>query len=229
MTYEEQLNSLEWKNKRDIILERDGYKCQNCLNKIYIEKYSLAILMGSPDKQKRAFSFQDFITFETNIATYSSDIVIIEKGDFNLISNNNNHNYLVGVLDLKAETVKSWTGSLDDDYTLFKLFHTNWTKEAILNSLNSINWKYLQNLHIHHKYYQINKNAWEYPDDALQTLCWECHENLHKNINIKVMDENGVFIGERIVCDRCYGAGRFPEFGHVQGGICFKCNGARFQ
>jgi hypothetical protein len=95
--------------------------------------------------------------------------------------------------------------------------------------LENIEWLDTKGLHIHHKYYQINKNAWEYPNDALQTLCWDCHETLHKNTKIMVMDENGIFIGERTVCDRCYGAGRFPEFSHVQGGICFKCNGARFK
>lgn len=26
-------------------------------------------------------------------------------------------------------------------------------------------------------------------------------------------------------CDRCYGAGRFEHVKHVQGGICFKCEG----
>lgn len=30
-------------------------------------------------------------------------------------------------------------------------------------------------LHVHHKYYLIGKEAWEYPDQAYKTLCNECH------------------------------------------------------
>lgn len=34
-------------------------------------------------------------------------------------------------------------------------------------------------LHVHHKYY--NGNPWNVPDDALQTLCEECHAMLGKH------------------------------------------------
>jgi len=27
-------------------------------------------------------------------------------------------------------------------------------------------------------------------------------------------------------CDRCHGTGYKPEFSHVYGGVCFKCNGS---
>lgn len=30
-------------------------------------------------------------------------------------------------------------------------------------------------LHVHHRYYLENKEPWEYPDEALVTLCEECH------------------------------------------------------
>jgi 5-methylcytosine-specific restriction endonuclease McrA len=35
------------------------------------------------------------------------------------------------------------------------------------------------NFHIHHKYYVANREPWEYPDDALITLCSYCHEWIH--------------------------------------------------
>lgn len=41
------------------------------------------------------------------------------------------------------------------------------------------------NLHIHHKYYLNNYNAWEYLNDALITLCKDCHKNLHNNLKDK--------------------------------------------
>lgn len=33
MTYDEQLQSSEWKSKRDLILERDEFRCQHCHKK----------------------------------------------------------------------------------------------------------------------------------------------------------------------------------------------------
>lgn len=90
-------------------------------------------------------------------------------------------------------------------------------------------WLYAKGLHIHHKYYQIGKRAWEYPNEALVTLCWECHENLHKNEQVPYLDANGVEIGKLTPCSRCYGAGWFPEYNHIQNGICFKCSGAKYE
>ena len=34
---------------------------------------------------------------------------------------------------------------------------------------------------------------------------------------------------ELIPCDRCNGSGNFPEYSKVQGGVCFKCGGKRFE
>lgn len=47
------------------------------------------------------------------------------------------------------------------------------------------------NLNIHHKYYSIYPNKlkvepWNYPDDALITLCENCHHKLHLRKKIKV-------------------------------------------
>jgi len=33
-----------------------------------------------------------------------------------------------------------------------------------------------EELHVHHKYYTDDKKPWEYPEDALITLCKGCHE-----------------------------------------------------
>ena len=34
-------------------------------------------------------------------------------------------------------------------------------------------------LHVHHKAYRAEWNAWEYPESWLITLCWECHARHH--------------------------------------------------
>ena len=31
-------------------------------------------------------------------------------------------------------------------------------------------------LHVHHRYYKKGRDPWDYPDEALVTLCEECHE-----------------------------------------------------
>jgi hypothetical protein len=33
-----------------------------------------------------------------------------------------------------------------------------------------------KNLQVHHKYYTKNSDPWDYPNDALITLCEDCHE-----------------------------------------------------
>lgn len=38
-----------------------------------------------------------------------------------------------------------------------------------------------KSLHIHHLYYKKGIMPWEYPDDALVTLCERCHKEAHKN------------------------------------------------
>jgi 5-methylcytosine-specific restriction endonuclease McrA len=45
-------------------------------------------------------------------------------------------------------------------------------------------------LQIHHKYYNVypngNKaNPWDYPDDALMTLCDACHKKYHNKYKVK--------------------------------------------
>src|SRR5687767_732853 len=32
-----------------------------------------------------------------------------------------------------------------------------------------------QELHVHHGYYERDKMPWDYHDDTLHCLCWECH------------------------------------------------------
>lgn len=34
-----------------------------------------------------------------------------------------------------------------------------------------------EQLHVHHRWYVSGRNAWEYPDHALVTLCKTCHGN----------------------------------------------------
>ena len=84
---------------------------------------------------------------------------------------------------------------------------------------------------VHHRYYEYGALAWEYPNYALITLCANCHSLIHQTISPLCYYNNGM----RLVpmnftpCYRCNGSGWFKEFKHVQGGICFRCNGQRYE
>ena len=41
-------------------------------------------------------------------------------------------------------------------------------------------------LNVHHKYYVREKKPWEYDDDALVTLCADCHKKRHAEEQIPV-------------------------------------------
>ena len=85
-------------------------------------------------------------------------------------------------------------------------------------------------LHVHHLYYIESKHPWEYADEALITLCNECHLQTHKTEEISVYE---IISGERVkvsaqTCGRCHGAGYFPQYKKVENGVCFQCRGTRY-
>ena len=40
-----------------------------------------------------------------------------------------------------------------------------------------------ETLNVHHIWYESGKDPWDYPDEALQTLCEKCHEMSHRRAN----------------------------------------------
>jgi hypothetical protein len=83
-------------------------------------------------------------------------------------------------------------------------------------------------LHVHHTYYVLDQLPWQYADDSLITLCHNCHNQLHQKETIPVYSSTGDLLAEISPCMRCNGSGYLPQYSHVQGGICFNCNGARY-
>ena len=85
-------------------------------------------------------------------------------------------------------------------------------------------------LQVHHKHYVEGKLPWEYPNEYLITLCNWCHFELHQKQVIPVFIEiKGKLFEKKITpCLRCHGAGIFPQYKHIQDGICFRCDGAKF-
>ena len=89
----------------------------------------------------------------------------------------------------------------------------------------------ISELHVHHKFYIEGHDPWEYNDSDLITLCERCHRNLHDTHAVPFYrEENGkLYQLEKEPCSRCNGSGYFPEYRHVQGGVCFRCLGQRFE
>jgi hypothetical protein len=90
-------------------------------------------------------------------------------------------------------------------------------------------WAYVFRISVHHKYYRDGLMAWDYPNEDLMTLCWECHEELHLNSKVQHFDIFGNLKGDYSPCIRCYGLGYLPEYNHIDHGVCFRCNGARYE
>ena len=88
------------------------------------------------------------------------------------------------------------------------------TKDVIFNGLN-----------IHHTYYIEGRKPWEYDNEALVTLCEDCHKKRHETSSIPYYDTNNRLIRNLIKCDRCGGSGYLPQYSHVEHGRCFKCGG----
>lgn len=85
-------------------------------------------------------------------------------------------------------------------------------------------------LHVHHKYYILGKYPWEYTDDALITVCSDCHSEIHENESIPVYETEEMIDNVNLTpCFRCNGEGVFPEFKHVSNGICFRCGGTKYE
>ena len=83
------------------------------------------------------------------------------------------------------------------DYTYEELLQTQSWKEKRLKILNRDNYtctfchKQKPVMVVHHKYYLKYPNEqhvlpWDYPDDALITLCDDCHKWWHANNKVKV-------------------------------------------
>ncbi len=233
-TYKELLDSKEWKQKRALIIERDKLICQHCHNANLLStcevKHGLRL-----DIQNNAFLLYYLFPLQHNASLkslakkiYGSNREQCFLKIDSLYSKNRIKHTLVyyekqDTTIIKPLAVRTFINSEYKWYLDFPI---------ISNLVPAINikeeWIYNTTLHVHHTYYKYDLLPWEYPDASLVTLCWFCHENLHKNEKIPVLDEHGNEIQKYTPCPRCYGAGVFPEFHHVYDGICFQCDGAKY-
>lgn len=83
----------------------------------------------------------------------------------------------------------------------------------------------IKGLNVHHKYYMQGLKPWEYPNDALITLCEDCHKKRHHESTIPVYNPNLLRIDDLSPCTKCGGSGYLPQYLHIKNGVCFKCGG----
>lgn len=86
-------------------------------------------------------------------------------------------------------------------------------------------------LHIHHNKYILNILPWENYNKDYLTICSYCHLEIHKTEDIKCFKllNDKLIPAKMTPCYRCHGKGKFPQYEHVENGICFRCYGKRFE
>jgi hypothetical protein len=84
-------------------------------------------------------------------------------------------------------------------------------------------------LHIHHKCYRKNLEIWSQPNDEYITLCNVCHRIVHETQLIPFYNENGDILQYMTPCWKCSGQRYLYCYRHIDGGICYACNGRGYE
>jgi len=227
MTYKKLLSTTDWKYKRYNIIKRDDLRCRNCNNTTYFKEGNAGII-----KEVR--------NIDQRIDVLNGKLLLLNG--YKILFNEDIHNHMIHDYSYSEEKLKIdheksvYTydsfipHELDGCYVIYKV------KEGLIREFciakdwkNSYKWLYVSNLHVHHKYYQDGKKPWQYPETALVTLCWVCHEELHSANTVPWLNDKGDIKGHLTNCSRCYGAGYIPKYSYFENGICFTCNGKQYK
>lgn len=237
--YPDQLKHPEWRKKRDNILNRDNHRCQLCgrgrstFIQLPDQCWNVGINYHSSQGEISPISINipDFMNL-----IHTKHISIIRHSESNnLLSISDNG--IIGLVitkniktlhrdSQKINLIKHRSGLLsylvkdrDIDSTNLNIRYTAYASPTPII------------LNVHHKRYIIQHKAWEYNDQDLITLCNECHIKIHKAIGVKVYSDEHRYMQEIPLtpCLRCDGTGYFPEYKHIEHGVCFRCRGARFE
>jgi len=177
-TYQELLNTQEWKSFRETVLLKDKNRCTVCgtkKSKIIRNNHVREFTEEEIEKQK-----------------------ILDEIEFELHPQ---------YLDIFDEKIKLKPAARIGEILDMPLY-----------------------LHAHHNFYIFGKLPWEYNPSDLKSMCEKCHTKFHKVNTVAFYTDT--YKNEQLnltPCSRCSGAGFLYEYSHVQGGICFKCNGAKYE
>ena len=253
LTYGQLLALPQWQEKRLTIIKRDNLICQKCSNKSYEKDNKYGPFFKISAEKRPYCSIISFNGIKEDV--YTEDLngtkLIPKKGTVMLYYSRHRNS---GISDIPEEgfyvsAARQLSENEINYYFPFKnpvltpqeecSIYIEWAdmekagkvipeNKGLHESLNDFRWIFAKDLNVHHTYYQIDKLPWEYPDESLQTLCRSCHERVHEEEIIPVIKAGGLKLGNYKPCTRCYGAGWFPEYSHVENGICFKCSGVKY-
>ena len=140
----------------------------------------------------------------------------------------------------KVKGIDLWDENILD-YAYYKGKYAIWTKNS--KTVDAIgggkvflaeNFNPNKSLHVHHKLYYLDPASgrfilpWNYDDEHLETLCVSCHDNIHKKETIPVYFFDTKEKKILTPCHRCNSKGYLYQYKHVSNGICFRCNGEKF-
>jgi hypothetical protein len=250
MTYAEQLLDKRWINKRRKIIHRDHFRCTACNNYAILADCQMAIsdAFYNPNNIWRRVGHR-IPDREIILLHFHKELVprLQHPMMYYYQPLENHHTRLVGVrwlLDKEWTTYVEYHKSKADEYlamnppkihdeianALREIYELPFPSVSYsLNDYRLFDWCHVAELNVHHTYYQLAKFAWDYPDEALKTYCQICHMQLHAYEKIPLLNELGIEVGSLTPCVRCAGAGEFPEYRHIEEGICFRCRGAKYE
>ena len=107
----------------------------------------------------------EYNAFDFSIYRYDKSVRI---NDSELVS------YPMAIMIFDKELTEKYYLNIDEDG-----ISVTYKNYAFFVRLNNYQFKY-KGLNIHHKYYISGKKPWEYEDDALVTLCEDCHKKRHE-------------------------------------------------
>jgi hypothetical protein len=85
-------------------------------------------------------------------------------------------------------------------------------------------------LHVHHTFYVFGNLPWEYNTEALITVCHTCHNDIHNSQIIPVYTNSNLLESLNLTpCGRCNGTGYISKFHYFHDGICFSCDGRKYE
>lgn len=236
MSYQELLNTKEWNNKRSEIIERDNKCCTVCgrTDSNFLRNFPDIHLCFNKNVEIVHESISDSkLTIEehkirNNIKTIT---IIATKECLVGISSEEKNIYLidpdVNITSINVEFLMIKKAKLSNNSDIYIITTENKNLDLSNILIPQIS-DFQLILNVHHKYYITGRKPWEYDNNVLVTLCNECHSKIHIVSHVPYFDEN--FKDRNLMpCKRCFGTGYFPEYKHIEKGICFRCNGNRFE
>lgn len=214
--YQELLDTPEWRSVRDKIIQRDNNRCTCCYNSKFIP--TLTVVETSIYRQTRNGEYLHYTRFNGVTCCLKSkgsgtELYFVHKDSVPHKPPGFYDHFLNYVARISLADYKEFlVAKKDNDWSLFN------------------KWEEVKGLHDHHSYYKIGLKPWEYPLESLTTLCADCHKEFHKNNLVKILNQDGTLRTQLklIPCDKCKGTGYLPEYHYYLGGVCFDCNGIRY-